>query len=147
MSLVHSKYSRYSKRAYEHKQNTIRSQKTLMLQKTVIFVLSTRQLHEIVVFARKYVIFSVTVLHSEGISVKCQTPAFRHSVLHSKNVSGVWWGGHRGWGGGSRQGAKKCVNTVSLCLCLEYCQSCQSYQFDQLVTLYFETNTFNWKIK
>ena len=37
-SLVHSKYSRYSKRAYEHKRNTIKSQKTLMLRKTVIFV-------------------------------------------------------------------------------------------------------------
>ena len=37
----------------------------------------------------------------------------------------------------------KCVNTVSLRLCLEYCQSCQ---FDQLVALYFETNTFNLKI-
>ena len=40
----------------------------------------------------------------------------------------------------------KCVNTVSLRLCLEYCQSCQSCQFDQLVALYFETNTFNLKI-
>ena len=40
----------------------------------------------------------------------------------------------------------KCVNTVSLHLCLEYCQSCQSCQFDQLVALYFETNTFNLKI-
>ena len=34
----------------------------------------------------------------------------------------------------------KCVNTVSLRLCLEYCQSCESCQFDQLVALYFETN-------
>ena len=30
---------------------------------------------------------------------------------------------------------QKCVNTVSLRLCLEYCQSCQSCQFDQLVNL------------
>ena len=38
----------------------------------------------------------------------------------------------------------ECVNTVSLRLCLEYCQSCQ---FDQLVTLYLETNTFNLNIQ
>ena len=44
-------------------------------------------------------------------------------------------------------GELKCVNTVSLRLCLEYCQSCQSCQFDQLVTLYLETNTFNWNIQ
>ena len=41
----------------------------------------------------------------------------------------------------------ECVNTVSLRLCLEYCQSCQSCQFDQLVTLYLETNTFNLNIQ
>ena len=44
-SLVHSKYSRYSKRAYEHKQNTIKSQKTLMLRKTVIFIVILRPHH------------------------------------------------------------------------------------------------------
>ena len=44
-SLVHSKYSRYSKRAYKHKQNTIRSQKTLMLRKTIIFIVILHPRH------------------------------------------------------------------------------------------------------
>ena len=30
----------------------------------------------------------------------------------------------------------ECVNTVSLCLCLQYCQSCQSMDFPSLLCLH-----------
>ena len=45
MNLVHSKCSNYSKRAYEHEQKAINSQKILMLQKTIIFIVILHPRH------------------------------------------------------------------------------------------------------